>query len=699
MPADADRYERYYADKLWGLLPAIYRSLDSESFDRNGPLREIVNRIAAQAAILRRGIDRLWEDQSIETCDDWVIPYIADTLATNLVASLDARGQRLDTAKTIYYRRRKGTVGILEEIASDITGWDAKVVEFFRRMGRTRHGLDPEIGMPQGRQFPDPLQQAEGLVGAMTRTGIGGWADLRNAYGASKARSAFDEFFHFADFRRGEGMIGWHNIPRLGVFLWRLESFGVDQTTPVAVKNCPRHFTFDPTGRQIPLYGAASRTKQASFGDNWVSPQEFQLPAAISRFLIDAHIAELYAPSPGVPASLGVFRKPGFDYEIVPPAKLKIFPEFGRFKITDGGLAGPFFGTYHYGFSSRIGAGPYDRRVLRQSLSPVPDPSTNVVGGGALGVTAPTGTTTIADSLTYTTVGDVAGIKNVTVRALNKKRPLIRLAGPAPWTLTGTEGSKLFLEGLFVSGADIVLAGRFDTVTLICCTFDPGDSNSSAAPPLALAVDGKLLAPSRLFIDGRILHLNIERSILGPIRTRAGGSVAEMVASDSIVQSIPDGGSNDNAIEEHNGIVRLERCSILGKISVHRLHASESILNDAATVENTQDGCIRFTAWSTGSVLPRRYESVETAPRAPLFTNRMFGQPGYAQLLETADQARISGAPSIAEGAQNGSEMGAFSREKNAIKTRSLLIKYDEFMPLGLVPVVVNVSDAPNPGR
>ena len=23
MPADADRYERYYANKLWGLLPAI----------------------------------------------------------------------------------------------------------------------------------------------------------------------------------------------------------------------------------------------------------------------------------------------------------------------------------------------------------------------------------------------------------------------------------------------------------------------------------------------------------------------------------------------------------------------------------------------------------------------------------------------------------------------------------------------------
>src|SRR5437588_5645769 len=127
----------------------------------------MVNRIGAQAAILRRSMDRMWEDQSIETCDDWVISYIADLLATNLVASLDARGQRVDVAKTIYYRRRKGTVAILEEIAADITGWNARVVEFFRRLGRTRHNLDPEIGM-QSVTDKDirTLQMAEGLVGS-----------------------------------------------------------------------------------------------------------------------------------------------------------------------------------------------------------------------------------------------------------------------------------------------------------------------------------------------------------------------------------------------------------------------------------------------------------------------------------------------------------------------------------------------------
>ena len=38
---------------------------------------------------------------------------------------------RADVAKTIYYRRRKGTPPMLEELARDVTGWGAHVVEFF----------------------------------------------------------------------------------------------------------------------------------------------------------------------------------------------------------------------------------------------------------------------------------------------------------------------------------------------------------------------------------------------------------------------------------------------------------------------------------------------------------------------------------------------------------------------------------------
>src|SRR5690349_19875711 len=190
-----DRYDAWYAAKLWNLLPAIYRAEDSDDFDAKGPLEELVDRIGAQAAVVRRTIDRLWEDQSIETCDDWVIDYLGDLLATNLVASLDARGRRVDVFHTIRYRRRKGTVAVLEELATDITGWSARVVEMFHHLGRTRHALDPAIGPATAPDTLDgQLQRAQRLVGARTRTPAGGYADLRDAHGAGLARTAFDEY-------------------------------------------------------------------------------------------------------------------------------------------------------------------------------------------------------------------------------------------------------------------------------------------------------------------------------------------------------------------------------------------------------------------------------------------------------------------------------------------------------------------------
>ena len=81
-----------------------------------------------------------------------------------------------------------------------------------------------------------------------------------------------------------------------------------------------------------------------------------------------------------------------------------------------------------------------------------------------------------------------------------------------------------------------------------------------------------------------------------------------------------------------------------------------------------------------------------------LFTSTDFGQPGYCQLLPTADAAILPptpappAPPTIRAGAQDGSEMGAFARDMNPIKERGLLIKYQEFMPAGLVPVLVYVT-------
>src|SRR5258708_10469253 len=122
-----DQFATYFAEKIWDMSPAFYRDQDGSAANPD-VLCGIVEIIAAQAAVLRRGNDHLWDDEFIDLCNSWAVPYIADLVATRLGSALNTR-DRIGVAKTIYYRRRKGTVRILEELISDMTGWDGRVVE------------------------------------------------------------------------------------------------------------------------------------------------------------------------------------------------------------------------------------------------------------------------------------------------------------------------------------------------------------------------------------------------------------------------------------------------------------------------------------------------------------------------------------------------------------------------------------------
>jgi hypothetical protein len=833
-PSVQDAYEARYADKLWALLPAVHRAADTETLDGNGPLRELLNRIGASMAIVRRSIDRLWEDQSIETCDSWVIPYLAQLLATNLVPSMDERGQRLDVANTIYYRRRKGTVALLEQLAHDVTGYETRVIEFFRRLSRTRHNLDPEIGRPASSADPAgarTLQHLEQLAGLLTGTPAGGYADLRNPLGATLTGGAFDEYHHRLDVRIGRGDLGWYGIPKIGFFLWRSIALRVDRATPVPVAGCPNHYTFDPTGRQIPLFTAAARGAN-DYGESWLPVPVWQLPMPLTDPLWDAITAEAL-PDPGPTAypdpdavslwgeSLSVSATGSGD--LVPIDQVSVWPEVGRFE-TLAGAPREVEAGYHHGLFSRIGAGPYDRRQVGVTTPVDPLPRTRIPGGsattlaGALAALGPTGSIVITDGRTLTAVADLPAVKNVTVRADDEERAVVRVdPGSAPWILTGDRG-RLRLEGLLVSGTDIVLRGVFDEVVLSCCTLDPGNSGSLRTPPTVwdVSADGRDLAPVTVWVEGEVRSLTLDRCITGPIRTRTGGLIETLTASNSVIQGLPseqpgrlthlrdadaivtalnhqrdelstwlagqldatttaavqahadhsavssadakrvvdalqaviDGpliwtasrfadrqlrdataaavaspptGAElaalnrqllteayplalaDAAIATAAGLAELTRCTLLGVSYLHRLECSESVLDDVARVENAQDGCVRFSAWATDSALPRRYESVQIAAGAPVMVSRRYGEWGYAQLHDGADSAirssNTGGPPSLLTGSHDGSEMGVFCRDAAAIKDRSLLIKLQEFLPVGLSPVLIHLPEADPEGE
>lgn len=695
LEADQDRYEAHYAEKLWRLLPEIYRALDAEVPDQKGPLRELVERIGKQVAVVRRSIDRAWEDQSIESCDDWVIPYIGDLLGTRLVESLDARGKRLDVAKTIHYRRRKGTLAVLEELSADITGWEARAVEMFRRMGRARHGLDFEIGWPGSAAY-----------GPVTRTPVYGIAHLGSPHLQALVGTAFDELSYTVDVRRGKGRSGWYNTPRLGVFVSRLHAYPVEGATPVAHATCPNVLSFDPTGRRIQLFASSTR----AHGDDWVAPKEHELGGPISRSLFrrayDGLWATIDAANSGsiLPRSLGVYLDHNGDRTLIEAGDVSsdpalhetrhyVDPEEGLFYVAkgpDAPIPTAYSMAYHHGFSSNIGAGTFDRRRVGAPAPTAPE----IMGGGgaldaALGAASGAGVLSIGDSRTYDSVSDLS-VSDLTLRAKSGQRPLVRLPeganGPTVWTIEGglPEGaSRLTIDGLFVSGGEIVLAGELDSVTLTTCTLDPGsEKNPPSGQLYELAVDGRPLLPCRLRIRAKIRRLVIDRCVTGPIVVEGLGAVESLSITDSVVQSL----HGDMAIDAPApSVVAIDRSTILGPIRVHRLEASSTILDEPALVTDAQHSCVRTSAWASGSKLPKKFESFTLPPKAPLFTSRRFGDPGYAQLSRAAP-ARLF------DGGEGGSEIGAFSREKNAIKERSLLQKLHEHMPVGLTPVLIHTT-------
>src|SRR4051794_14553175 len=125
-------------ERLYSLLPAVYRLRDSAQGE---PLRALLALVQEQYDGLEQNIAGLYENWFIETCDEWVVPYIGDLLGVRLLnaASPGTFSARAYVAHTLDYRRRKGTAAVVEQLARDVTGWPARVVEYFELLATTQY--------------------------------------------------------------------------------------------------------------------------------------------------------------------------------------------------------------------------------------------------------------------------------------------------------------------------------------------------------------------------------------------------------------------------------------------------------------------------------------------------------------------------------------------------------------------------------
>jgi hypothetical protein len=798
-------------DRLYALLPAVDRINDAALGE---PLRALLRIISAQAELLRVDVQGLWDNFFIETSDRWAVPYIGELIGNRALHDVDFGGAsataeqlftdlagptlrpvssirtRADVAKTIAYRRRKGTPAMLEELAGDVTGWAAHVVEFFT-----------ELAWLQNVNHVRP--QSTGCF------------DLRSVEACDRAAGPFDPASHLVDVRPFGAGEGWYGVPNIGFFLWRLRDFGAVRVQPRLIAVKPNRMTFSPLGNSAPLFerwtsaAAAAALEHATAADPVATPfvttaaTPIAAGALTATIVVDAAgggdagaawdialekslligtgavqepavvtgvagttVTLRFPPGGAAFAHAGLYAVSGFAYhpgarsatsnvpapipvalyddqpelfygnslEIrdkdghVVPASLvscrnlrrwSTFPAGppasaiwidvarGRMMLGSGYKPADVTVTYRYGFSAEMGGGDYDRSKWAIRFDPatvvIPVDGVVVKLDDALATwQANSANNTIVRILTsgdhpLTKPLDLDPGHWLAIEAANGARPHLLPAsgdpnvGEAILVKGAAPGSALTLSGLLVEGG-VRIEQDVQALRLLHTTLVPGRHVvEEAAPPAdrrAIVVSSGS-DPAKPINAG--LRVEIAFSIVGPIVVPS--DVDGLWLLDSIVD-----GAGGAAVADANGtygpVATIERSTLIGPSSFKQLtYGSESIFAGAVQVERHVVGCVRFSFVPLGSSTPRQYRcqpALEMAAHpnpaeaaavgaalVPSFESVRYGDPTYAQL-------RLTAPVQIRQGAEDGSEMGAFNHLKQPQRETNLRIRLDEYLPFGL---------------
>jgi hypothetical protein len=736
-------------DRLYELLPAVYRQQDA---DQNYALRALLRILTSQVDVVEQDIVNLYDNLFIETCSRWVIPYIGDLVSNNLLYDagripdtdtakaiftdlvgpdlrppLEIR-TRADVAKTIYYRRRKGTLPMLEELARDVTGWAAHAVEFLQLLGWTQN---LEHSRPQAA-----------------------WFDVRAIERDERVDGPFDEASHSVDVRPISQFEGWHSIKNVGFFLWRLESNPLVDV-PARQAGAPWQFHFSPLGNDTPLFTHLRSVQSGNLST------ELDVPGPIRRTVFAADLAsthptlpagfsELYGRVEGPPgtvlkedASLFVIIQGAPDTPVpvtnVVCRRLDPWPAAqptgpivaidvvsGRIAVGDGFPNGPLSVTFHYGFPAQLGGGTYSRKKWLKRINPA---ARLTVGAGSTFATVAAALTewqttlaaaggdtviSIEDSDTYAlpatqiALPDNAGL---TIEAADGQRPLLQ-TDPGGLVIKGLATSQeergtFTLSGVVVEGW--IRITDIGHLRLIHTTLVPGHTiaeGAAASTDPSISVEGGGAKNARL-------RVQLAFSLTGRI-----SCPAQAVGLD-ILDSIVDGDIGGVAIAGPGNTsgppLNIARSTVLGRTVVHELDASESIFTDRVRVDRRQAGCVRFSYVTRTSQTPRRYrcqpdlairaaldEALATDPSLtqadqdaiatvvaervqPAFVATAYGRPEYCQL-------RLLSPVEIRTGTADSSEMGAYSHLKQPQRESNLRIRLEEYLPFGLEAGVIYVT-------
>lgn len=676
--------------------PQFKRMQELQDKQRRGPLKALLAVIAEQVAVLEEDLARAYDDLFIETCAEWVVPYIGDLIgARGLFVFPDAQfSQRALVANEIARRRRKGTAAALEQLARDTTGWDASVVEYFQLLATTQY---------MNHLRPENLS----------------FADLRHSRRLDYLNTPFDRTARNADVRNIESRRGRYNIPNVGVFLWRLGSYSI--IAAPAYKLDDRRYLFDALGKDIQLYNRPEVEEEITH-----LAEPVNVPMPLGRRILDRYLDTYYGPDKSLLIYHDGQEVPIDDVRVcdlsdvtdilgnvtgwahMPQEKIAIDPALGRIAFPSGSPpASPpqsAHVSYHYGFSAEMGGGEYERKItqagaekiirvpsvegptLQAALSAIIVTLTNnsQLDGGVVEISKPI-SAAASDYHVLSGVMNVPAGKRITLRAVDEHRPVILLGGDLE--ITGGADAELEFNGLLISGGALRLpasGNQLRGLRLAHCALPPG---AAIASPLADA------APS-LVAQAPDLHIEIDRSILGAIRATEASSVC-------LTNSIVDAGDENNVayagVNTAGAPLIAVNTTIIGRVHTRMMKLASNTIFFAsspteppARAEMLQEGCVRFCYVPPGSRLPRQFEcqpeTQEDAARVrPIFTSLRYGDAGYCQLS-------VHSSDKIKRGADDGAEIGAFHDLHQPQRIANLRARLDEFLRFSLEAGIFEAS-------
>ncbi|MDB4923276.1 hypothetical protein [Mucilaginibacter sp.] len=667
---------------------------------QRGPLKALLSIIAGQIAVLEDNFDQLYDDQFIETCAEWVVPYIGDLVATRgLYVYPDADfSQRSQVANTLSYRRRKGTAAVLEQLARDVTGWNASVVEYFQLLATT--------------QYLNHLRPENKSV-----TSVRAW-DTHE-----KINKPFDKTTRTLDVRSIENKSGKYNIPNIGIWLWRINSYPHTKSPAYKVDNT--RYKFNCLGLDLPLYNnpqTDSIITHLADDSNVAMPIGRNMLTGLDKYYGDQNKSILIykndkAVLPGEDGppylndlinvcNLSDLLDPGgniIGWANTPVDKITIDPVLGRLAFPLIDVPAKVEVDYFSGFSTALGGGEYGRGgtfdAELKNIIKVPFESPTIQN--ALNdLTLTGGIVEIHNNDYYfeTPVVKIASGKKIELRAADGFNPLLVLDGDL--IIEGGDNAVFSVNGLAFSGGSLKIplnttaAGdnKLHSLLIEHCTIVPG-----ASPQIGPRAS-KAAVPA-LVVELPDSVINIEASVTGSILAVDGANIS---VNNSIIDAANATGTAYSGLldSDQGASLTIKNTTIIGKIYTLVMNASNSILYAAlkpidawatpVIAERLQEGCIRFSYAPFGSKLPRLYHCLPgnaelAASVKPVFTSQKYGNAAYCQLSEHCTRQ-------IRQGADDEAEMGVFHNLYQPQREQNLRARLTEYLRFGLEAGILYAS-------